>query len=85
MTQAQIVAMKLAINSIQKPEEQAAYITLLGGGELNTGDCRALLTACARNGVSDESEVKELAEHFFTRYDFDDKVKVDALGRILFS
>lgn len=85
MTHAQIVAMKLALFSIEKLEEQAAYIALISGQELNKGDCRALLTACARNGVSDESDVKELAEHFFNRYDFDDKVKVDALGRILFS
>ena len=84
MTSAQIVAMKLALSSIEKPEEQSAYIGLISGQELANGDCRALLTACARNGVSDESDVKELAEHFFNRYDFNDKVKIDALGRITF-
>lgn len=85
MKKAQSVAMRLAISSIEKIDEFEAYEKILGGDELDANDCRAMLTACARNGVAVDTDINELADHFFERYEFNDKVKIHLDGRLQFS
>lgn len=84
MTNAQLAALKLAFQCLEKPEDVAAQIKIFAGEELNTGDCRALIVACYRNACACESDAYQLAEHFFNRYDYNDKVKIDGLNRVLF-
>ncbi len=81
----QLVAMDLSMKSLEKSEDFEARNKLWSGQDLDDGDCRALIVACWRSGCSDESDVKELAEWFFERYGFDDKVKVVNLYKVEFS
>ncbi|QKN84444.1 hypothetical protein MARILYN_36 [Vibrio phage Marilyn] len=85
MTNAQYAAMKLAFQHLEKPEDVAAHRKVFSGDILTSGDCRALIVACWRSSVSEEADLKELAEHFFNRYDFNDKVKIDGMNRVLFN
>lgn len=85
MTKSQLVAMTLAMQCLEKPEDLEARNKLWSGAELDNGDCRALVVACWRNELSTESEVKQLAEWFFDRYGFDDKVKIVNLFKVEFS
>lgn len=84
MTKSQLVAMTLAMQSLEKPEDLDARNKLWSGQELDSGDCRALIVACWRNNSSAEPDVKQLAEWFFDRYGFDDKVKIVNLFRVEF-
>lgn len=81
----QLVAMNLAMKSLEKPEDFEARHKLWSGQDLDSGDCRALIIACHRDAVSTEQDVKQLAEWFFERYGFDDKVKVVNLFKVEFS
>lgn len=69
-----IVALRLAFQTLETEEEHVAQGKLFLGDSLNDNDCRALLRALWRNGVATQTEVNELSEHFFERYDFNDKV-----------
>lgn len=84
MTKSQLVAMTLAMQCIEKSEDLNARSKLWSGQELDSGDCRALIVACWRNDLSTEPDVKQLAEWFFDRYGFDDKVKIVNLFRVEF-
>lgn len=84
MNNKQLTAMRIAMQHVSKPECTKAASKIYAGEELDSGDCRALLVACARSAITDETEVKELAEHFFERYGFDCKVKVSITGRVEF-
>lgn len=75
MTPAQVEAMTYALAAVRKLECNRAKIKLLSGQELDSGDCRALLVACNRNPESAHSDVLELNDWFFERYDFDNKIK----------
>lgn len=85
MTQNQLVAMNIAMQSLEKSEDYDARNKIWSGVDLDNGDCRALILACWRNESSEESDIKELAEWFFERYGFDDKVKVVNLFKVEFS
>ncbi|QMP81699.1 hypothetical protein [Vibrio phage XM1] len=84
MTKPQLVAITLAMQCLDKSEDLDARNKLWSGQELDNGDCRALIVACWRNDLSTELDVKQLAEWFFDRYGFDDKVKIVNLFRVEF-
>lgn len=84
MTAMQCEAMRYALAAVKKLECNAARIKLLSGLELDNGDCRALLVACNRHAETCPSDVRELNEWFFARYDFDNKIKFDDSGRLEF-
>lgn len=85
MNNNQLTALSMALSHMSKPEDYEAKLRLLSGAELTTGDCRALIIACHRDAMSTEQDIKELAEWFFERYGFDDKVKVVNLFKVDFS
>lgn len=85
MNEKQLVAMSLAMQTLEKPEDHEARNKIWSGQELNAGDCRALIIACWRSGVAEKSDLNELAEWFFERYGFDDKVRVANLYKVEFS
>lgn len=85
MTYLQMVAMNMALANTCKQEDYEARLKLLSGAELSNGDCRALIVACNRDATATEQDVKQLAEWFFERYGFDDKVKIVSLFKVEFS